>query len=245
METLRQTMVKSEISDLVNGSFVRKEGFDPSYVLTGLGKKISRVKLVGTVTNKFMSEDGNYSSITVEDDSGGIRAKAFGEETGIFDSVDLGSIVTVIGKVKEYNGEKYVSPEIVRKADINYENMHKLEVIKGRTGQKKVFDTVKSEMGKFSDIGEMKKYLVKKHEIDETELDGIIEDMVGKEEVKEKDHKPFLLDLIDQMDKGKGIEIKKLLTESKLKLEVFEEVMNELITEGLCYEPKPGFVKRV
>ena len=39
--------------------------------------------------------------------------------------------------------------------------------------------------------------------------------------------------------------IKKLEKESKLKENMFEEAMGELITEGLCYEPKPGHVKRV
>jgi RPA family protein len=245
METLRQTMIKSDISDLANGEFVRKEGFDPSYILTGLGKKISRTKVIGTVTGRFMNDEGTYSTITIEDDSAAIRVKAFGEETGIFDELEIGDIVTVIGKVKEYNDEIYISPEVVKKTDINFENLHKLEVMKSKIESKKSYDIVKSEMDKFTDVEEMKKYLTKKYKIDKSKVESIVEDMAKDQTKKEKDHKPFLLDLIDKLDEGKGVEIKKLVKNSKLDQNTFEEAMNELITEGLCYEPKPGFIKRV
>ncbi|OGI15926.1 hypothetical protein A3K63_01045 [Candidatus Micrarchaeota archaeon RBG_16_49_10] len=245
MDTFRQTMVKCEISDLKTGEFVKKEGFEPSYILTGYGKRISRAKIIGTVTNKFMSEDGNYSNMTIEDETSAIRAKAFGESVNIFEEVEIGDIAMLVGKVKEYNGEIYVSPEVVKRTSINFENLHRLEALKGRIAQKGSYDMVKSELNKFSDVEELKKYLTKKQKVDLPEVEGVIESLTKGEQIKEKDHKPFLLELIDKLDKGKGTQIKKLAEEAKLKQSVFEEAMNELITEGLCYEPKPGFVKRV
>lgn len=244
METLRQTMVKSNIADLVDGSFVKMEGFDPSYVVTHIGK-VSRTKILGTVTSMFMSEDGNYSNITIEDDSSSIRVKAFGEDSDIFEDIEAGDIAMVIGKVKEYNGEIYISPEIIKKRDVSFENLHKLEVLRNRIKKKDVLDLVKKEMDNFADLEEMKKYLIKKHKMDEADLNGVMEKMSKAEEVKEKDYKPFLLDLMEKLDEDDGVETKKLLKESKLGKDIFGEVMNELINEGLCYEPKPGFVKRV
>ena len=100
MENLRQTTVKARISDVINNKFVKKEGLEPSYILTELGQKISRVNLVGTIIDKFMSEEGNYSSITMDDDSDSIRVKAFKEDSNIFDNLEVGDLVTLIGKTE-------------------------------------------------------------------------------------------------------------------------------------------------
>jgi len=108
METLRQTTSRARISDIVNSNFVRKEGFEPSYVLTDSGQRISRVYLIGTIVDKFMNENGNYSSITIDDDSDSIRIKAFREQVNIFDNFNVGDLVMVIGKVRNYAEENYI-----------------------------------------------------------------------------------------------------------------------------------------
>lgn len=242
METLRQTMIKTRMSDVVNGRFVRKEGLEPSYVLTDLGQRISRVNLLGTVVDKFMSEDGNYSSITIDDDSDSIRVKAFREDTNIFDSLEVGDIIMVIGKVREYNDENYVIPEVVKKiANPNYEILHKLEVLKQLLQQKKILERMKKE--KFSDVEELKKY-AKDHNMDTDSLEAIMETLSAEEENKE-DFKPMILDMIEKLDKGEGVKFKRLLEESKLPENTFEEVVNELLSDGICYEPTPGVIKRV
>jgi len=242
METLRQTMIKARISDVVNGRFIRKEGLEPSYVLTDLGQRISRANLLGTVVDKFMSEDGNYSSITIDDDSDSIRVKAFREDTNIFDNLEVGDIIMVIGKVREYNDENYVIPEIVKKiANPNYEILHKLEVLNQLLRQKKILERIKKE--KFSDVEELKKY-AEDHNMDTDSLEAIVETLSIEEESKE-DFKPMILDMIEKLDKGEGVKFKRLLEESKLPENTFEEAINELLSNGICYEPTPGVIKRV
>jgi len=66
-----------------------------------------------------------------------------------------------------------------------------------------------------------------------------------EEETKEKDYKPLLLETLDRLDEGKGVEFRKLLEESKLSENVFEEVINEILSDGICFEPKPRIIKRV
>ena len=243
METIRQTMVKARISDVVNGKFIRKEGMEPSYVLTDIGQKISRVNLLGTVVDKFMSEDGNYSSITIDDDSDSIRIKAFKEDAKIFDKINTGDSVIVIGKVREYSDENYIIPEIVKKiADPNYESLYKLEVLQDLIKQKKVMEDIKKEKEKFSDVEELKEYAKEKYDVDVVE--GVVESL-SEEEPEEKDYKPIVLETLDRLDKGKGVKFKKLLEECKLQENEFEEVINELLSDGICYEPSPGLIKRV
>jgi len=245
METLRQTTKVARIFDLVKGEYVRKEGMEPSYILTNLGEKISRTKIVGTIVDKFMSDDGNYSSITIDDDTDAIRAKAFKEDADFFEEFDIGDHVMLIGKVREYNDENYIIPEILKRVDHNYTNYHKLKILKGLTKEKKINELVKEKWDKFADLDELKKYMKKKHGIKEEEIEGILESLGDKEEKKEKDYKPMLLELIDKLDEGKGVTFKNLLKESDLEDDIFQEAVNELLAEGICYEPKPGVIKRV
>ena len=57
MPVQRLTAKKVQISDIVNGKYFpgNKEEMKPSYVITPFGQKISRVNLVATVTDKFLS----------------------------------------------------------------------------------------------------------------------------------------------------------------------------------------------
>jgi len=239
METIRQTMVKARISDVVSGKFVKKEGLEPSYVLTDLGQRISRVNLLGTIVDKFMSEDGNYSSVTIDDDSDSIRVKAFKEDARIFENLEIGDLVMVIGKVREYVEENYIIPEIVKKiANPNYESLHKLEILKQLVKQKKIMEEINGK--EIGDIEELKK----KYNVDAEALSGAVESLNTKEE-KNEDYKPLVLETLDKLDKGKGVEFKKLLKESKLQENIFEEVINELLSNGTCFEPKAGVLKRV
>ena len=244
METLRQTTVRSRISDVVNGKFIRKEGMEPSYVLTELGQKISRAHLLGTIVDKFTSEDGNYSSITIDDDSDSIRIKAFREDSNIFDNFEIGDLVIVIGKVREYTDENYIIPEIVKKiVNPNYEILHKLEVLKRLLKNKKVLEDIKKEKEKFADAGELKKY-AKKHGVDTEAVEAVVETLT-EQETEEKDYKPLVLETLEKLDEGEGVEFKRLLDESKLSENTFEEVINELLSDGICFEPKPGVLKMV
>ncbi len=246
MATLRQTMIQARISDIINGKFIRKEGLEPSYVITKFGQRISRAKLVGTIIDKFMSENENYSSITVDDDSDSIRVKAFKENVNTFDDLEIGDLVLVIGKVREYADENYMIPEIVKKTiDPNYESLHRLEIFKQLKKQKTAIEIIRKEKENSMDFEELKKFVIKKHKIDEQTAEGILETLVDEEETKEKDYKPLLLESIDRLDEGKGVEIRILLKESKLSESIFEQAMGELLSEGLCFEPKPGVVRKV
>jgi len=245
METLRQTTKIAKISDITEGNFVRKEGMEPSYVLTKLGEKISRAKIVGVVVNKFMSEDGGYSSVTIDDDGDAIRVKAFQENSDFFDDFNVGDNVMLIGKVKDYNDEKYIIPEIMKKVGNDYESYHRLNALKGVIGKKKINDIIEKQKDKFADLEELKKYMVKKHKLDEKDIEGAIENLGEKKEKKEKDYKPMILGLIDKLDHGDGIGFKVLLEKSKLEESAFQEATSELLSEGICYEPKAGVIKKV
>jgi len=145
----------------------------------------------------------------------------------------------VIGKVREYAEENYIIPEIAKKiANPNYESLHKLEILKQLVKQKKIMEEIKGK-----EIGNIEE-LEKKYGVDTEAVDGVVESLNAEEE-KSEDYKPLVLETLDGLDKGKGVEFKKLLKESKLQENVFEEVINELLSNGTCFEPKAGVLKRV
>jgi len=242
MDAKRIPSAKVRITDIINGKFFSgsREEMLPSYVITPFGKKVAKVSVVATVVEVFSGEEGKYRFISVDDGTGLIRIKAFGEDTKLLEGIKAGDLVLIIGKVKEYNGETYISCEIAKKVEPNYENLRKIEILNDLIEQKKVVDEIKKIVGKMSDE-ELKEYVMEKFYMDEESLKVV----KGQIESKETDYKPVLLDMISKLDDGKGVEIKKLLEESKLPEHTLEEAMNELLANGELFEPKPGILKKI
>ncbi|MBU5688185.1 MAG: hypothetical protein KQA41_00085 [Candidatus Aenigmarchaeota archaeon] len=244
METKRLTAIKANIADVVNSHFIRKEGLEPSYVLTDIGIKIAKVKLVGTVVDKFVSEEGNYSTITINDDTGSIRVKVFKEDISILDDIEVGDLVIVVGKVKQYADENYIIPNFVRKVqDPNLFLLHKLEVLKNFKEQKRIFDIVFNQKDKFADLEELKNFMIKEYMADQEILTNIMEVLSLGDKKIEKDYKPLIIEKIKDLDKGKGVELAKLTEELDIPIEALSDAINELLEEGICYEPFPGLIK--
>ena len=117
------TAVRAAVSDIVNGTFRDDNG---SHVISPYGVELRRVALVGLIVDHYSKE--GYASITIDDGTETIRAKAWGGEASSLEKVQANILALIVGKVKEYQGEIYVSPEIVRELDdANYMSVHQLE----------------------------------------------------------------------------------------------------------------------
>ena len=104
----RQTAYKVWIANLVTGIYSKGQGeFDPGHVIIG-DKLVSRVNLIAGVIDKFTGE--GYMTLSLDDSSGIIRVKAWKDDTKLIQDVDIGDLVTVIGKVKTYNNEIFIAP---------------------------------------------------------------------------------------------------------------------------------------
>jgi RPA family protein len=96
-------------------------------------KRIIRVNIVANVIETYNSEgEKKYSSVTIDDATGQIRIKAFGEDTGMLTTLGQGDTITVIGVLRSYNRELYIMPEIIKKADPRYLLVRKLELEGGK-----------------------------------------------------------------------------------------------------------------
>ena len=108
----RQVAYKIRIGDILKSSYLKREGWQPN-VISIANKDVSRVNLIATVVSKPLAEQ-NFLQVVVDDGTGKIALRSFEEPTPI-SSVDIGDIVLVVGRIREYGNEKYILPEIIKK----------------------------------------------------------------------------------------------------------------------------------
>jgi RPA family protein len=229
---------KLRICDLVSGRYVPpdREELRPAQVITQFGQVASRVNLMGTVIDKFVRED--YATLTLDDGSEAIRVKAFREGVGMLRGVELGDLVVVIGKVREFGDELYVNAELVRKVeDPNAECLRRLEMLEELVKRKGVVDELKrlSEQMSREELMEIAQQRWKLSE-------DVLNFLLG---LPKADYKPQILKLIESLDEGDGVEISRIFELVKLPEKLVEQAINELLASGEVYEPLPGRLRKV
>ena len=145
----RNIAFKRRIGDLL----ISKPIFDGEkflYLEHG-NKNISRVNVIGNIVDKYDAEgDKQYSFFTIDDGSGQIKLKSFGEDSLKFKNVTQGQTVVVIGVVRNWNNETYIQPEIITEKDPKYLLLRKLEIEKTKTETAPVIKD-KKEVGAIKD----------------------------------------------------------------------------------------------
>ncbi|MFH1711323.1 MAG: OB-fold nucleic acid binding domain-containing protein [Nanoarchaeota archaeon] len=139
----RQTAFKLRIGDILNGKPIIEEQQSPEgkpiqrFRFLELGeKKIYRINIVANIVDKYASEaEKKYSTFTIDDASGQIKLKIFGDDTEKFKNIVQGNTVIVIGTIRCYNDELYIAPEIIRETDPRYLLVRKLELDKEKPVQ--------------------------------------------------------------------------------------------------------------
>ncbi len=204
------TARKAEIKDLMSGSWVKKEGMEPSYVVSPSGEKLSRVRLMGTVVGRFVAEDGNFASITLDDGTDTMRVKTF-KTAKPLDTVNPGSLVEVIGKVREYNAEIYMIPEVVTAIkDPNLLTLRRAELAAKARNLKQNPLSAEEPTQETADENALRKQIL---------------DVIG--------------------GNPEGVEYSVIPESVSAPEAQIESVVNDLLAEGICYEPTPGKIKKI
>lgn len=249
MEKKRLTAKKAGLTELVTGKYVKKAGFESSYVLTSLGRRLSRVRILGVVVDKFESEDGKYATMTIDDGTETMRCKAF-INIRMLDVTGKGDLADVIGKIREYNGEVYVAPEIIRKAPADCETLRALELKKTYADQRSAIKKIREMQKHSSDRTELKT-LAKKFSMDPDDVDGILEAEelhIIEEEQKisaDGEVKDRILKLIGSLDTGSGADYSDMLKQSGISENQVDAAVQDLLESGVCFEPKAGKIKKL
>lgn len=92
--------------------------------------KVSEVRIVGTLVDTFLTDDQSYTSLTVDDGTETIRVKGWRQDVERLAQFRSGDLVDIVGKVREYNDEIYLSPQIISKITPNKWILRELELMK-------------------------------------------------------------------------------------------------------------------
>lgn len=248
----RLTARKVLAEDLINGEYHTREGFQSNYIITPRGERVSRANLVGTVMVKFINDDGTYGFLVLDDESETVRGKFFQNMT-LLEKVEEGDLVQMIGKAREYEGEIYVNPEIVRVVeDPNYMTLHLAEITRKLKDLKEARDRIEElkeeDPDNYKDKaadelgGETVRNILSSEELSVSEFDA---GSSKEEEEKAGEVKSDVLEAIEELDEGKGASYQEITDSLDYDESVIEEVINDLLTDGTCFEPRPGKIKKL
>ena len=123
----RNIAFKLRIGDLLLGKPIM-DGEKFSFLDLG-NKKIVRVNLVGNIIEKYESEgEKKYIFLKLDDGSGQISLKVFGDDVPKFSNINQGDTILAIGLLRNWNNETYITPEIIKHQDPKYLLIRKIEV---------------------------------------------------------------------------------------------------------------------
>ncbi len=92
-------------------------------------KRVVRVNIIANIIDKFLSEgEKKFATITLDDATGQIQAKVFGDDVKLFEDLNHGETILLIGVLRSFNKEVYLLPEIIKKTDPRYLLVRKLEI---------------------------------------------------------------------------------------------------------------------
>jgi len=218
----RATAYKFWIRDILNAKPLEREGIR---LFDVRGKETSRVNVMATIVDGHINEAKTFASITLDDGTDTISVKAWKEDLGIFDSVNVGDSIMAIGKVRIYNNEVFLIPEILKKHDIDWLLFRKKEL-----------ETL------FGKPSEKVEQVVQENKVEEVvDNSGITEEEVVNEPTETARQK--VLGLIERNNSQEGAEISNIVQSSGLAEDAAEKVIDELLKEGEVFQPRTGFLK--
>ena len=235
----RQTAIKASIAMLLSGKYVVGEGDEPNRLLCG-SVEVSRANLLGVVVSKESSDSAGSASLLVDDSTGRLSVRAFGENREINDT-NVGDPVLIIGKPREYGGEGFLAPEIIRKID----NPKWIEVRKHELAL--VFQHKKAAGGDLPLAIPGQGMVLPKGK--EQVVDAGRESRASPPEKEGKQQEEAalylpqeeILTLIKTLDRGEGADVERIIGCSTQKNS--EQIIDTLLKNGDVFELKPGKLK--
>ncbi len=253
---LRYPAIKAAIKDLEEGQYIEEQDQNPNYILIQGRTKIVRINVMATIVHKEMR--GTITNVLIDDGTAKITLRFFEENKAALD-LEIGEVVLIIGRVRVYNQEKYIFPEIVKKINplwlkLRSQELQKQEGDKERgergtenknpnhSNPQSIFNpaSVRSTIASNAvlDLAKNKNGISIQIPILKAE-EGII-----TEEIEENNPLlPFqkLSKLIAELDKGEGVLIEEILEKSLL--DKTEELLEKMLENGDIFQNTPGKVR--
>ena len=179
---------KIRVADIVHGKLSKEEGSTPILQIPK-GEKVSKFRVMGTVIDKYSSEDGTYSTITIDDATETIQARAFKEDTEKLENIHKGDLVDILGRPREYQDELYILPDGIQKlTDPNWETLRRLELEGAQKVDQKQLEKLVLEKLRELDKGEganVKDIIASLDNFEEKDIIGVVRNLMMRGDVFE------------------------------------------------------------
>ncbi len=243
----RQVAKLTDTRELNSGKYFQREGFEPNFLLTPEGRRLSRARLVATVVDRFINDDETYGSVTLDDGKDTTQVKFF-NELELMEGFETGDIIEVVGKVREYQGQIYLDGEILQHREPEAELLHQMRLKKSKEEWSQIHETVKQLKESGKDQEEVEKEMAGK--LEEEEVDALLQSFGESfEEAETEEDRENLerkvLEAVEELDDGEGADYADIVDEIDEPEDQLEDTINNLLSDGTCYEPQPGKIKKL
>ncbi|MEM0359549.1 MAG: OB-fold nucleic acid binding domain-containing protein [Candidatus Hadarchaeales archaeon] len=221
---------KVKVEELLQGEYLlSEEGFP--YLITPWGEKVSRVRVMGTVVEKWLREDGEYCTVYLDDGTGVISLRGWREGAKELNELKVGDLIDVIGRMREYLGERYLVPQLIlRIKDPNWEVVRELEILLAK--KKALAKGIRP-----------KRFMEVKAETPPEEVEIEVEELELPQVPEELKRRALLV--FEKLDRGEGVREEELARELGLGKKEVEDLLLVLMDEGEIFEAKTGRYRRV
>ena len=235
----RQTAYVVTAESLQNGRYEKSPGeFEPNYVILQDSRKVSRINLIAAIV--AITEEPTFKSFIIDDGTAKMSARIFDKE--LFQDIEIGDLVLLIGRPREFGSEIYLVPEIMKKMqDPKWVEHRKLLLSKiiplkttNNTTQKEETEVIEVDNTQTDNTNTLTS---PSQSQENKEVDEVNEEAPASvaAETSEED----IIETIRKLDKGEGVFIEDLTQTTKNS----EKQIKNLLEQGEIFEIKPGRVK--
>ncbi|MBT3298663.1 hypothetical protein HN385_07060 [archaeon] len=121
----RLVAVKTDINNLNSAEYIEEDTNESNYLLTKKQNRIYRINLISIILK--IEHIGNITNILIDDGSGNIIMRIF-EDNNIIKNLQVSDSILIIGRVRTYNKEKYIYPEIIKKISSKWLKLRSIEL---------------------------------------------------------------------------------------------------------------------
>lgn len=246
----RSTAAKLAIQDIQDGELIANERGNVIGVTTYLGQ-ISRVNIIATVVDRYttpqerLDQGGKkFAAITLDDGTGVIRVMMWDEQSSKLADIRLGDLVLAVGRVRSFQGEAYINGEIIRKLeDPNWETVRLLELANSRRAPHMLegqVETTSLDLAANEEAPQPSKQMDLEPGVWHNAT-ATLEQRIEEEEelVPSPELRRLVIQTIEKYDSEGGARFEQILDATGgEEEEIVEQVLIDLLSEGLVYEPE-------
>lgn len=221
----RPVAIKCRIHDIIQGSYVQESDQKANYILTASQQKLYKINVIGIIVEK--EQQGSITDLILEDGTGTMVVRFF-ENHPVVARLQAGDIILVLGKVRVYNQDKYISPEIVKRTSPLWLKVRTLE-LPSDSNIKLVQSSTDNSTTMQPIINNRGMVLENPEQIETIEESG---EIIPVQKI---------LQLIKNLDHGEGVLIEEILERSPLK--ETERILEKMLQNGDIFQNLPGKVK--